>query len=127
MARTSKAAFMAYYRALPDELQALHMFFRAATEYHQAHQPTVSASVQERRWARSELEGPAYARIAPEPVLARCDKILAADRAERIARIRERRHPRPEPVLRLNLNAGGADIVAFKPRTSGTGQQAASA
>ncbi|MGU3360686.1 hypothetical protein ACLBWX_10155 [Methylobacterium sp. M6A4_1b] len=127
MARTSEAAFMAYYEALPHELQALRMFFRAATEYHQTHQPTVSASVQERRWARSELEGPAYARIAPEPVLVRCDKILAADRVKRIARIRERRHPRPEPVLRLDLNAGGADVIAFKPRTSSAEQQAVSA
>lgn len=127
MARTSKAAFAAYYRALPSELQALHVFFRTATEYHQARRPDVLATIQERRWSREDLESKAYAWIAPEPVLTRCDKILAADRARRIARMREQRYPRPEPVLRLNLNAGGADIVAFKPRTSGADQRAVSA
>jgi hypothetical protein len=127
MARTSKAAFTAYYRALPCELQALHVFFRTATEYHQARRPAVSATVQERRWSREDLEAEAYARTAPEPVLGRVERILASDRAERIARIRARRQTGQGAVLRLDLNAGGGKVIAFRPRACEASQLAASA
>lgn len=114
MARSSKAAFAAYYRALPDELQALHLFFRAATEYHQVHATQVKASAQDRRYARSDLEARVFTQFGPPPVIRRCEQMMAADRAKRIAQIGERRRPRPDNVLRLNLNAGGGEVVPFR-------------
>ena len=116
MTRISKAAFSSYHQELPDDLKALRMFFRAATEYHQVHNSQVPATVQARRWARSEIEARVFIGMGPDPVTRRYARILAADRAARLARIRERRRARAAEVLRLDLNVRGGEVVTFERR-----------
>ncbi|MBE7196270.1 MAG: hypothetical protein INR70_00490 [Parafilimonas terrae] len=116
MARSRKAAFDAYYQALPQELKSLHMFFRVATEYHQMHRSSAPGTTQERRWAREELEGHVFTGLDPQPALRRCEQILATDRARRVALVRERqRRDRPAP-LRVSLTGGWGEVVPFPGR-----------
>ncbi len=113
MARSKKAAFSTYYQALPNELKDLHMFFRVATEYHQMHRPDAPGTIQERRWARDEVGSDVFCDYGPQPILKRRKRILAADREQRIARVRQRR-PRAEPApLRVDLRGGWGEVVPF--------------
>jgi hypothetical protein len=113
MSRSSKAAFNTYYQALPQELKSLHMFFRVATEYHQAHRPEASGTAQRRRWAREELEGHVFTALDLQPTLRRCERILAADRARRVALIRERQRRDAPAPLRIKLTGGWGEVVPF--------------
>ncbi len=114
MARSSKAAFNAYYQALPHELKSLHMFFRVATEYHQMHRSDAPGTAQERRWAREELEGHVFTGLDPQPTLRRCERILAADRARRVAHVRARQRRDAPAPLRVSLTGGWGEVVPFR-------------
>lgn len=122
MTRSSKAAFNAYYQALPQELKSLHIFFRVATEYHQAHRSEAAGTVQERRWAREELEGHAFTGLDPQPTLRRCERILADDRARRVALIRERQRRDAPAPLRVNITGGWGEVVPFRGSRQAAGR-----